>query len=229
MALVNADTGELVDTLESCEAVIERGLGTFVEVGNALIAIRDGKLYRADHDTFEAYCSTRWGLSRKRAYDLTGAAEVVAALSPMGDVPLPSNERQARALAPMRDDPSAMAEVMVETKAEGTITAKTIAAKVAAKVEVGIGEGLEKAAAKKADNAAIADLNELAEKAGIDGDEKRQTARTTLGRVERDLLALGTPHQFLVSQTGHLMPRHRTSVLAACRWLTDLLDEWGEA
>jgi hypothetical protein len=37
------------------ENVIERGLSTFVEVGNALLEIRDSKLYRETHPTFEAY------------------------------------------------------------------------------------------------------------------------------------------------------------------------------
>lgn len=31
------------------EGVIERGLKTFVDVGNALLAIRDKRLYRQDH------------------------------------------------------------------------------------------------------------------------------------------------------------------------------------
>ena len=39
--------------LAECEAVIERGLATFVEVGRALLHIRDERLYRAAHRTFE--------------------------------------------------------------------------------------------------------------------------------------------------------------------------------
>jgi hypothetical protein len=40
----------------SAEAVIERGLTTFVEVGEALLAIRDGRLYRqAGYKTWEQY------------------------------------------------------------------------------------------------------------------------------------------------------------------------------
>lgn len=39
--------------LAAHEATIERGLKTFVEVGGALLAIRNARLYRATHATFE--------------------------------------------------------------------------------------------------------------------------------------------------------------------------------
>ena len=56
-------------TLAECEDVINRGLATFVEVGNALLRIRDERLYRAEFGTFEAYCRQRWqmGLCSSRA------------------------------------------------------------------------------------------------------------------------------------------------------------------
>jgi len=71
----------------------------------ALITIRDGRLYRATHGTFEAYCTEKWNLSRKRAYDFVDASEVVAAMSPMGDI-LPDSERQVRPLTPLKDAPA---------------------------------------------------------------------------------------------------------------------------
>ena len=79
--------------LDELEAVIERGMQTFVEVGEALMEIRDGRLYKQDYGTFEAYCKERWGFSRGHGYRLIAAAE----LSPVGDIP-PANERQAREL-----------------------------------------------------------------------------------------------------------------------------------
>lgn len=103
-------------TLDGCEAVIERGLGTFVEVGEALLAIRDARLYRESYDTFEDYCAERWKLSRKRAYDLTAAAQVASTLSPMGDTP--ASERVARELAPLRSEPVQMREAWEEARVE---------------------------------------------------------------------------------------------------------------
>lgn len=212
-------------SLDELEAVIARGLGAFFEVGDALRQISGARLYKDTHDTFESYCIERWQLSRPRAYELMAAADVVASLSAIADTPMPRNEAQARQLAPMRDKPEQMAEAMQRASVDAPATAK----KIAAVVEEMLDEAAEKAETVREDKAAIADLNATAEAAGIDGDEKRQTARTTLGRVAKDLTALGTPHQFLVSQTGHLMPRHKTSARAAHQWLSDLLEEWGEA
>lgn len=87
--------------LAELEAVVERGMDTFIEVGIALAEIRDARLYREQFVTFEAYCRERWGFSRSRGYRLIRAAEL-AAMSPTGDI---RSERQARALLePTRPD-----------------------------------------------------------------------------------------------------------------------------
>ncbi len=66
--------------------------------GDALREIRDSRLYRQEHPTFEVFCEKEYGVSRSRAYRLIEAAEVKAgiAMSPMGNSV--TNERQARAL-----------------------------------------------------------------------------------------------------------------------------------
>lgn len=91
------------------EAVIERGLTTFVEVGAALLEIRDRRLYRESHGDFESYCHEKWGFSRQRAHQMIEAAGVVGQLSTMVGNGLPINERQARELA--RVAPERRAEV----------------------------------------------------------------------------------------------------------------------
>ena len=101
--------------LEEHEQVIARGLGTFVEVGRALQAIRDGRLYRAHHGTFEAYCQERWRIGRAHAYRLMESAQVIDALSPVGDT-TGLSERQARELAPMRHDPDAMSAALARAR-----------------------------------------------------------------------------------------------------------------
>lgn len=63
------------------EKVIQNGLTSFIEVGNALIAIRDKRLYRATYGTFEQYCHDRWRIERRRAYQLMDAAGVVSNLT----------------------------------------------------------------------------------------------------------------------------------------------------
>lgn len=88
---------------EQLEAIVERGVETFVEVGNALLEIRNLRLYRREFSTFEDYCRQRWQLSRRHAYELISAAEVVSNLCAMAHT-LPSNERQVRPLAKLEPE-----------------------------------------------------------------------------------------------------------------------------
>lgn len=105
MQSVDVETGEVLalaaaeqQQLERCEGVITSGLKQFIEVGDALLQIRDGRLYRVDYHTFEDYCRERWSMSRPRAYQLMEAAGVAVTLSTNGKH-FPQNERQARELA----------------------------------------------------------------------------------------------------------------------------------
>ncbi len=86
------------EALTRCEAIIARGVQTFIEVGEALAEIRDGKLYRAISGTFDEYCRERWGIGRGRAYQLMEAATVTREMSTVVDNP-PKTEREARAVA----------------------------------------------------------------------------------------------------------------------------------
>lgn len=91
--------------LAQMEALIKRGQQTFVEVGQALAAIRDRRGYRlAGFITFEAYLQVRWGWSRQHGYQLMQADDVVADLGQDREmytrVVIPT-EGHARALAPM--------------------------------------------------------------------------------------------------------------------------------
>ena len=83
------------------EATIERGVRTFLEVGRALGAIRDGRLYRETHGTFEAYCRERWRMDRTYAHRYIDAARVCEML-PTGNTP--ANEAQVRPLTKIRTE-----------------------------------------------------------------------------------------------------------------------------
>jgi hypothetical protein len=63
------------------KATIEVVLQTFVQIGTALLAIREDRLYRREYDTFEAYCQQRWGMSSSRAYQFIDSAHVIRNLS----------------------------------------------------------------------------------------------------------------------------------------------------
>lgn len=114
------------DRKAQLEATIERGMQTFVEVGLALMEIRDGRLYRAEYGTFEEYCQERWGISRPRAYQLIDAAVVTTELSTIVDT-LPATESQARPLAALKPEQQREAwERVLETAPNGKITAAIV-------------------------------------------------------------------------------------------------------
>lgn len=50
--------------LAAHELIIARDLPTFRRVGGALASIRDERLYRETHRTFEEYCRAHWSLPR---------------------------------------------------------------------------------------------------------------------------------------------------------------------
>ena len=91
--------------LTRCERVIDAGKETFLQVGAALAEIRDGRLYRAEHKTFEEYCQVRHGWTRRHANHVIAASAVTRELANAADlgtrVPksIPSSTFQARPLA----------------------------------------------------------------------------------------------------------------------------------
>ena len=92
--------------LAAHEETIDRGLGTFYEVGSALLAIRDGRLYRVTHSRFADYCHVRWRMSRIHAHRLIDAAKTREML-PIGNKP--SCEGQSRPLTRLPPEERAVA------------------------------------------------------------------------------------------------------------------------
>jgi hypothetical protein len=117
-------TREEVIAFDDCEQRIERGLKTFIEVGTALIVIRDSKLYRGEFLNFEVYLEKRWNLKRQRAYELMSAAAVVSEFSD-SELPPPAKEAHAAALAkvPGEDRADVWAETLERTNGKPTAAA----------------------------------------------------------------------------------------------------------
>jgi hypothetical protein len=114
------------------EQIIEVGLTNF-EVGRALRAICDAKLYKGKWEKFEPYCKDRWDMSPKHAYRLIKTANVMDALK--GDKAVkvyPLNEAQIRPIAALLESKWVDAWKLVIKKA-GTdkITARLIASVIA--------------------------------------------------------------------------------------------------
>ena len=85
--------------LDECERVIHEGLNTFYDVGKALSEIRESRLYRMKYATFEDYCKQKWGMSRRRGYEMIAAAAVVDNVRNSAHELLPENEAQANEIA----------------------------------------------------------------------------------------------------------------------------------
>jgi hypothetical protein len=128
-----AKAGRGLDDLEEVIRLRYGDLQTnFYDVGKALQAIRDGRLYQKGYRTFEEYCSRRWDLARGTAYQYIRAAGVVdnvRGAAPGGAVP--ANEAQARPLTPLTAAQQQQAwRVAVETAPGGRVTAAHVQATV---------------------------------------------------------------------------------------------------
>lgn len=122
-ALVTTRLGEL-------ETVIERGLQTFVDVGAALMEIRDSRLYRETHGTFEDYCRGRWGFTRMRASQLITAAETMGNLDVNPGLQI--GEKHMRPLTQLEPaEQRAAWQRVLDTAPNGKITAAHVTAAAA--------------------------------------------------------------------------------------------------
>lgn len=74
---------ELIDLVNS-------GMVAVLQVGEALTEIRDRKLYRKSHETFQEFAEDNFQISRAKAYRLIDAAEVAKDLSHVRDKSLNS-------------------------------------------------------------------------------------------------------------------------------------------
>ncbi|MGW4243406.1 hypothetical protein [Nocardia sp. NPDC004722] len=84
--------------LEVCESSIDALRVAFWTAGRALQIVRDARLYRAEHATFDEYVEKRWDMQRSYAHKLIRAWPLAARLHPVA----PSlNEGQIRELLPV--------------------------------------------------------------------------------------------------------------------------------
>jgi hypothetical protein len=141
-----AESDEARAELAASEAIIERGLWGYVEMGLEYKKIRDMRLYRwskgtsAQPVTWESYCHQRWGWSASRVRQLIDAAEAALVLKSVTNgntsgFPELSNltmppERVMRELVSIRKDPDAVASAWKRAQAKSPnpekVSAKTL-------------------------------------------------------------------------------------------------------
>lgn len=115
--------------LQEQVAIIDAGLHTFVEVGNALAVIREQRLYRATSTTFEAFCEEHWHMTSRHANRLMNAAEIADEVNPKIGPMVRKLEHESHARVLVAVKPEARAEVFEqasESAPEGKLTAAHI-------------------------------------------------------------------------------------------------------
>ncbi|MBW2642807.1 MAG: hypothetical protein JRC89_05405 [Deltaproteobacteria bacterium] len=138
--------------LAELQNIIHRNFKAFYVVGCALTEIRDGRLYRQTHDTFEAFCRERFEIARTTAYQYIETSTVMDNLRNCPQIAdigyLPANEGQVRPLTRLEPEKQAEAWKEVVTSApDGHVTAKHVS-KV---VRTLLGEQVRKKAEKLKD------------------------------------------------------------------------------
>ena len=86
------------DRYAELNAVVHRHKEACHELCMALQIIHDQRLYRKKYKSFKEYCKKELGFSRAHGYRLLDAAQVIAEMSPIGDIPKIKNVHQALAL-----------------------------------------------------------------------------------------------------------------------------------
>ena len=128
-------TQEDIQRLSELEEVVEQNLSAFAIVGMALKTIRDDRLYRKTHDTFEKYVRDRFDIARRTAYQHIEAALIFDNVRKCAQIgTLPSRESHVLPLSQLKEDRRVEVwEKIVDTAPEGKVT-KSHVAKVVANI-----------------------------------------------------------------------------------------------
>jgi len=128
MELTTQLTPDESTALQGHEATITANMDSAMTLWAAIRAIKDGRLYRASHKTFEAYCEAKFGMSKSRARQLIQASAITEQLpSVLVTIGNQINERQARELAKV--EPEKRVEVLEKAQNTAKVTGKPVTAK----------------------------------------------------------------------------------------------------
>jgi hypothetical protein len=111
----------------------------FYQAGLALQALRDKKLYRSTHSSFEEYCHDRFGFTRRSAYYLIDAVEIIDNLKkcePLVHI-MPTNERQCRPLKSLKPEQQREAWSLALTVAKSKVPSGKIVEDIVNQIKTG--------------------------------------------------------------------------------------------
>ena len=214
--LTNLEKAEM----EQYEQTISIGLAAFFEVGKALAGIRDKRLYRQTHGTFEAYCQERWGISRRYANYKIGAYQVCENLGTI--VPenqLPQSESQARPMVNL--EPEAQREAWQESRTtapNGIITAKHVEDTVH-RLQERSSNGMKQS---------FSVLTSSGENEWYTPPEYILAARQVLGEIDLDPASTEIAQQMVQAETYYTLDQDgKTQPWSGRVWLNPPFDETG--
>jgi len=149
MEIAEPITRQEIDRRNELEAIVEKNLSAFVTVGMALRSIRDERLYRETHDTFEKYVRDRFDIARRTAYQHIEAASIFENVRNCAQIEiLPARESHVLPLSKLEETRQIEVwEMIVDTAPDNKVTASHVA-KVVADI---LGEQIRKRAKSEQD------------------------------------------------------------------------------
>ncbi|MCC5603817.1 hypothetical protein LC586_32765 [Nostoc sp. CHAB 5714] len=126
ITVTSVEVSELTEEEQRDRLHLERRVERAVfEAGKALAELRDRRLYRSTHRTFEEYCRDRFGHSRRQSYLLMDASVVfdnLVEICDQIDHKLPTAEGQVRPMTKL--EPQEQQEVWLKAVELGVDLAK---------------------------------------------------------------------------------------------------------
>jgi hypothetical protein len=133
--VVSEDSQELTSTEKKKRKQLEKTVEkAFYEAGEALKELRDLRLYRDTHRSFEDYCRERFGHSRQKSNYLIAGAEIYQNLTTNCCQILPSTESQVRPLAPLEPLQQCQAWNAAVERAKGSVPPARLVREAARKI-----------------------------------------------------------------------------------------------
>jgi hypothetical protein len=133
--VVCSDPQELTTAEKKKRKQLERTVEkAFYLAGLALKELRDLRLYRNTHRSFNDYCRSRFGHSRQKSNYLIAGAEIYQNLTTNCCLVLPSTESQVRPLAPLDPLQQCQAWTAAVEKANGSVPPARLVREAARKI-----------------------------------------------------------------------------------------------
>lgn len=209
--ITNSNSREVSDRRNLLESKISQALsesqGKAAEAGAALREIRDDRLYRKTHKSFEPYCQDVWGFNRQQGARLIGYADISDDIAKLNEerpaaarMIMPSLESHSRALVSIpRPDRGIVWEKVLDALPEGDRV-------TAAHVERVVLQHLQENPPESAKNTKEVVPGAIAPKAEIDLDPGDQAREKVMGGDDAIKAAAASPVASLAEIVASAMP-----------------------